>query len=178
MNALRYPIRQVAYAVPDPAAAALRHAACHGSGPFYLAEHVPVSNYQHRGRPGEFDHSTAIGQWGDLMVEFFVQHNPGPSHVHELFAFGGAGGFHHVAIIPPDLDAAVGEFVQLGFEVAASFWVGGANGFDVAMVDTRPLNGHITEIYADCAPIRAAYDLVRDAAATNDDRMTIRPIGF
>jgi hypothetical protein len=178
MNAMRHRIRQVAYAVPDPAAAALRHSAAYGSGPFYSAEHVPVSGYRYRGSPGEFDHSTVIGQWGELMVEFFVQHNPGLSHVHDLFAFGGPGGLHHVAIMPPDLDAAVSEFVEQGFEVAATFRVGDVGGFDVAMVDTRPLNGHITEIYADCEPVRAAYQLVRDAAASSDDRGIIRPISF
>jgi hypothetical protein len=68
--------------------------------------------------------------------------------------------------------------VEQGFEVAATFRVGDVGGFDVAMVDTRPLNGHITEIYADCEPVRAAYQLVRDAAASSADRGIIRPISF
>lgn len=175
-----WPIRQVAYAVPDPVEAARRHSAIYGSGPFFRADHVPVREYRYRGEPGEFDHSITIGQWGDLMIEFFVQHNEGASHVRDLFPerSDSQGGFHHVAIIPTESEAAIARFTEMGFEVASSFVVGNENGFEVAMIDTRAMNGHMIEIYADCEPVRAAYALCREAAASGADRSVIQSIDF
>jgi hypothetical protein len=43
---------QVAYHVPDPAAAAERYAREHGWGPFYLMEHIPLERSLYRGAPG------------------------------------------------------------------------------------------------------------------------------
>ena len=44
-------VRQVAYFVPDVVAAARRHASLFGSGPYYVAEHIPLTLCEHRGRP-------------------------------------------------------------------------------------------------------------------------------
>ncbi len=179
MSLLRHPIRQIAYAVPDPVEAALSHAAAYGSGPFFHARHVPVRDFVYRGSPGTFDHSTVFGQWGDVMVEFFIQHNDAPSHGHDMFPFGsGQIGMHHVALIVPDMRRAVAEFEEAGFEVASTFHVGGDSGFDVAMIDTRPANGHMIELYGDVAPVQAAYALAQDAAASDQERTRITEISF
>jgi hypothetical protein len=37
----RHPVRQIAFFVADVVAAARRHSAIFGSGPFYVAEHIP-----------------------------------------------------------------------------------------------------------------------------------------
>ncbi len=175
----RWPVRQVAYAVPDPVAAALAHSAIYGSGPFFRADNIPVRDFIHRGKPGRFDHSIAIGQWGELMIEFFVQHNPDPSHVHDMFpADGSAPGLHHTAIIPGDFDDAIRAFEADGFEIASRFVVGEEAGFEVVMVDTRPLNGHMTEIYPDCEAVAGAYAMCRDAACANGDRTKVSRISF
>ena len=179
MNALRYPIMQVAYAVPDPAEAAIRHSKLHGSGPFFRADHVPVIDFVHRGKPQEFDHTTVFGQWGDVMIEFFVQHNPDPSHNHDLYPFGCEKPvFHHIAMIPDDLEAAIGEFSAQGFEVASRFHVGGDMGCDVAFIDTRTMSGHMTEMYTNNEMIRASYTMAREAAASAQDRSLITTIRF
>ena len=72
------PIRQIAFFVPDAGAAAKAHHAAHGSGPFLLAENIPLARATYRGQPAHLDHSSAYGQWGDVMVEFVQQNNPGP----------------------------------------------------------------------------------------------------
>jgi hypothetical protein len=175
----RYPIRQIAYAVPDPLEAALAHSAIYGSGPFFHARHVPVHDFVYRGTPGTFDHSTVFGQWGDIMVEFFIQHNDEPSHGHDMFPFGSRQtGMHHIALIVPDLSRAIEEFEGVNCELASTFHVGGESGFDVAMIDTRRINGHMVELYGDIAPIQAAYALARDAAASTQDRTQITEVGF
>jgi len=176
MTLLKYPIRQVAYITPDPVVAALQHAKIYGSGPYFCAKHVPITDYFYRGTPGVFDHTTVLGWWGDVMVEFFTQHNDEPSHNHDLFAYGSRGGLHHMAIIPDDVNGALRELSAEGFEVAASFRVGGEAGFDVYFVDTRSANGHMIEVYG--PPILAAYDMVKQAAAAGGPRDTVTPIQF
>jgi hypothetical protein len=179
MTLLKYPIRQVAYMVPDPVSAALQHDRIFGSGPYFCAEHVPVSDYIYRGKPGVFDHTTVIGQWGEVMAEFFTQHNPHPSHNHDVYKYGSAvGGFHHVAIIPDDVAGAIRDLSTEGFEVAASFRIGGEAGFDCYMVDTRSVNGHMVEIYGNVAPVRGTYEMVKQAAAAGAARETVLPIKF
>lgn len=177
MTMLHYPIAQVAYAVPDPAEAALRHSKLYGSGPFFRADHVPVYDYVHRGKPGEFDHTTIFGQWGELMIEFFVQHNADQSHVHDLYPFGWDKPIlHHVGLIVEEPEATIAEFTRQGFETAARFNVG--QGSDIVFVDTRPLNGHMTEIYPNNEVIRAAYSLAREAASSAIDQSKITTIAF
>ena len=49
------PIRQIAYFVPDVRVAAARHAALFGSGPYFVAEHIPLRKALYRGREGRLD---------------------------------------------------------------------------------------------------------------------------
>ena len=59
-----------------------------------------------RGTPGTFDHSSAYGQWGAIMVELVEDHGDGPSPVRDMFPPDGSG-LHHLAFFVDDLDAAV-----------------------------------------------------------------------
>ena len=59
---------QLAYAVPDAKEAANIWSAQFGAGPFYLSEHIPVTDVLYRGKAATFDHTSAYGQWGDVMV--------------------------------------------------------------------------------------------------------------
>ena len=63
------PPKQIAYAVPDAFEAAKRWAKDFGAGPFFISEHIPVTDVSYRGSPSSFDHTSAYGQWGDIMVE-------------------------------------------------------------------------------------------------------------
>jgi len=76
---MKHPIRQVAYYVPDARAAALQHAAAFGSGPFFVADHIPLTLARYRGKPGVFDHTSAYGQWGDVMLELVQVNSKEPS---------------------------------------------------------------------------------------------------
>lgn len=172
------PIRQIAYSVQDVKAAAEEHARLYGSGPFFFAEHVPVSDYKYRGQPGEWDHTTIVGQWGEVMVEFFQQHNPGPSHVHDMYPYGSnQSGIHHVALIVNDLEESIQHFLAQGFELASHFRLSSA-GFDVAMIDTRRISGHMVELYMGVEPILALYEMTKQAAKNFDGRDLIRPMNL
>ena len=80
---------QIAYAVNDLDAAARWWADVVGAGPFFVNEHIAVTNVRYRGQPASIDHSSAYGQWGSVMVELVKDHTVGPSPVRDVvYTFG------------------------------------------------------------------------------------------
>ncbi|MFT4054146.1 MAG: VOC family protein [Novosphingobium sp.] len=167
----KMPVRQIAYFVPDVVAAAKAHMAAFGSGPYYVAEHIPLTSSLHRGRPAELDHTSAYGQWGEVMVEFVQQNNDGPSVFRDLFP-DGAQGMHHVALIVDDLQAAIARFEAAGHETALYAEVAPGVGF--AMVDCVAELGHFVELYEPTPQLLAVYDLMRTSARDFDGSDPIR----
>ena len=103
---LRHPV-QVAYAVRDVVGAARRFAEQTGAGPFFVNEHIELTSARVHGRPAEFDHSSAYGWWGDVMVELVEEHTP------PLVTPG--SGVHHMAFFVDDTVAAVAACTQQGW---------------------------------------------------------------
>lgn len=167
----RLPVRQIAYFVPDIEAAAVAHVRAFGSGPYYVAEHIPLSLCHYRGQPAELDHSSAYGQWGEVMVEFVQQNNPGPSVFHDLYPDGGQG-MHHVALIVDDMQAEMARFEAAGHATALYAEVQPGAGF--AMMDCVATLGHFVELYEPTPILLGVYDLVRTAAQDFDGRDPIR----
>ena len=108
---------QIAYHVPDPERAAADSAASRGWGPFFLFEHIPLARVRYRGAPASFDHTSAYGQAGEIMVEFITQHDDSPSVLRDLYRRGQTG-VHHVAHFVPDLAAAIVAFGASGAPLA------------------------------------------------------------
>lgn len=156
-----HPIRQIAYFVADVRAAAARHSALYGSGPYFVAEHIPLRRALHRGVETELDHSSAYGQWGELMIEFVQQNNPGPSVFRDLYP-GGGEGLHHVALIVDDLAAARASFERQG--MAAALHAEMLDGFTFLMIDASAQYGHMIELYERLPALTDFYDMVRAAA--------------
>ena len=100
---LTRPIVQVAYFVSDVRAAARQMHRRFGAGPFFVADRIDLAWGSHRGEPREFLHSSAYGQWGNLMLELVQQDEEGPSPFRDLFA-PGEEGLHHVAQIVDSLE--------------------------------------------------------------------------
>ena len=162
---------QVAYHVPDPEAAAERFARDFGWGPFFLMEHIALERSLHRGAPAVFDHSSAYGQAGDLMVELITQHNEGPSALRDMYAPHQTG-IHHVAYFVPSLDAALGEFRRRGDAIALEART--ATGVDFAMVDQVSLLGHMLELYEPGEDLKRFYAYVRQKSEGWDGSRPLR----
>jgi hypothetical protein len=170
-----HPVRQIAYFVADVRVAAERHAALYGSGPFFVAEHIALRRAVYRGVEGVLDHSSAYGQWGDVMIEFVQQNDPGPSVFRELYPDGGEG-MHHVALIVDDLAAARARFEAAGMPVALHAEM--MDGFTFLMMDAVAQYGHFVELYEGVPTLTGFYDTVRAAAQGFDGRNVIRDISF
>ncbi len=169
-------VRQLAYFVPDMAAAAAAHSARFGSGPFFILRHVALARSTHRGVLRRFDHSSAYGQWGDVMVEFVQQHGDEPSAMHDLYPAGsGRFGLHHVAVFVESLDAAIAEFEAQDCPLAQLSER--PDGMRFAFADASASLGHMIELYEPSEALTGFYAMVRGAAQDWDGENVLRELG-
>lgn len=166
------PAVQIAYVVDDPEAAAHQWARDFGAGPFFLNRHIPVTNVVHRGKPSAFDHTSAYGWWGSIMVELFCQHNDDPTAVTERFAKG-TGGLHHMACIVPRLHGALAVAESMGLEIAQR---ANAGQTIFLFIDDVARHGHYWELYESSPGLLAFYEMVRNAHETWDGSDPVRDI--
>ena len=164
---------QLAYAVPDATAAAIEWAQRFGAGPFFVRRHIPLVDVLHRGRPAIFDHTSAYGQWGEVMVELIEDHGSGPSVVRDVFP-PGATGLHHLAFIVDDVDATVRRLLDEGFELAMSARTPG--GVEFHFIDAVAALGHMLELYPASERLLAFYAMVADAARDWDGADPVREL--
>ncbi|MDB5714090.1 MAG: hypothetical protein JWO15_1487 [Sphingomonadales bacterium] len=171
------PIRQIAYFVADVRVAATRHHELFGSGPFFIADHIATPVVRHRGCPATLDHSSAYGQWGEIMIEFVQQNNSGASAFHDMYPEGsGSEGLHHVAVFVDSLADEMQKYERQGHPVA--LYAEMASGFAFAMIDTVALFGHMIELYCPEQSLKDFYDIVAKAAREGVDGNLLRPISF
>jgi len=171
------PIRQLAYFVPDVRSAALLHCERYGSGPYFVADHIPLPRALHRGVERALDHTSAYGQWGPIMIEFVQQNNPGPSAFHDVYPEGsGRGGIHHVALFVDDLQGEIARYNADRY--ATALYAEMNDGFAFAMIDTVAERGHMIELYQPVPQLTGFYDLVAAAAREFDGNEPIRLISF
>ena len=172
VTALFDPVVQIAYYVDDPAAAARTWAAERHAGPFFVRRHIPVTDVVHRGRPSSFDHTSAYGWWGDVMVELFTQHDDAPSAARERYAKGQSG-LHHLACFVDDIGAALTRCEQSGLVVAQTAMAGTTL---FAFVDDVARYGHYWELYEGSDRLRGWYGFVREAAMLWDGSNPVREL--
>ncbi|MEE2682418.1 MAG: VOC family protein [Actinomycetota bacterium] len=162
---------QLAYAVPDAKEAANIWSAQFGAGPFYLSEHIPVTDVLYRGKAATFDHTSAYGQWGDVMVELVQDHGTGPSVVREIFD-PAESGLHHLAFFVDDLDEATDNLAILGFPLAMSATARGNTRFH--FIDAVAATGHFIELYEPNTALLDFYRKVRESAQEWDGSDPLR----
>jgi hypothetical protein len=171
------PVRQVAYFVTDVRVAALAHHRRFGSGPYFVAEHIPLRLATHRGTERRLDHTSAYGQWGTVMIEFVQQNNSGPSAFHDMYPQGsGRGGIHHVALFVDDLDAEIARCNAEGH--ATALYAEMNDGFAFAMIDMVETLGHMVELYRPIPVLTGFYDFVAAAAIGFNGSDPVRTISF
>lgn len=160
---LNQPIRQIAYCVDDLHAAARRHSALFGSGPFLTVE-LPPLDVTYRGQKHPLEVAIALGQWGAMQVELIQLVSTAPSLISELYPSGGNKAvLHHVAMFVDDLEDAVARMAKDGMpEVSRLGPVGG--GFEAVFVDGLQKYGHFIEIYEPAQMLLDMYDVVAKAA--------------
>ena len=166
-------IVQVAYAVEDVRVGAALHASRFGAGPFFVLEHIEIQAVEHRGEPGVFDHSSAYGQSGDVMVELVCLHRVEPASLRQQLQQRG-GGIHHLAYFVDDLDREASRLVGLGYPQAMLATT--ASGVRFAFHDAVAELGHLWEIYQPSERLIDFYAMVAQAADGWDGSDPVREL--
>jgi catechol 2,3-dioxygenase-like lactoylglutathione lyase family enzyme len=156
---------QIAYAVGDVEQAAAVWVE-RGIGPFFVRAHIELSDVVVRGRAGTFDHSSAFGQWGAVMIELIEQHDGGEHPVVDTT------GLHHVAHFVDDFEATANALAAAGHQPVLTART--TTGMPFAFHDGGQERGHLIEIYERTAPLVRFYDMVRDASIGWNGRDPLR----
>jgi catechol 2,3-dioxygenase-like lactoylglutathione lyase family enzyme len=154
---------QLAYLVDDVERAAAQWAERGGAGPFFVRHHIPVSEVEVDGEPAVFDHSSAYGWWGSMMVELVA--------VHEPASLARPGPLHHVAYFVESFERATAALAGSGWPAVLTA-TGGQTRF--AFHDATAELGHLVEIYEGSPRLRSFYDMVREASQGWDGITPIR----
>lgn len=157
----RQRVMQNAYFVQDLDDAMVRWNRILGIGPFLVRRHIALEEVLYRGRPASLDISAAHAQAGDVQIELVMQHCDQPSAFRDMFGKTGEG-LHHVAIFPEDHDAMVAHYGAQGFAAATDIVT--AEGRGATYVDTRPMLGHMMEVYRVNDSLVSFYEQIAQAA--------------
>ncbi len=169
------PIIQICWKVDNMEAAARQWSALMGAGPFFLVPHIQFDDLIDRGKPATLDQSSAVGQWGSVQVELFEQHCDSPSILRDMFAPGSTG-LQHMTWVADDLDSETRRMEGLGFPRVWSCKLR-ESGMRIAMFDTRPVLGALSEVYEENASIRQFYRAIAQAAKGWKGEDPVRSIG-
>lgn len=166
-------VMQAAFIVDDIEAAALAWTRTIGIGPFLLAPHIQIDEYDYRGtRQSGLDFSVALAQSGGIQIELIQQHCDSPSAYRDTIAKGQQG-FHHLAIYCDDYDAAFAHYRMQGFTAAVQGQLGTLR---FSYIDTSPALGCMIELI-DTDPVQTDFFERVAAAALDWDGITdpVRP---
>jgi hypothetical protein len=159
------PVVKIAYTVADAVASASRWFEAVGAGPFFVKSHIPLA-------PGDgvvFDHSSAFGRWGDVMVELMEIHVVEPASAAKALM---TLGVHHVTWFADSLDGESRRLEALGWPSVLTATTAG--GVTFRFHDARQDLGHLVEIYERSPGVAAHYAMVEDAARGWDGQDPVR----
>lgn len=144
-----------------------------GVGPFFVREHVSLTDVRYRGEPTDVDFGVAIAYWGDVQVELIRQHNASPS-IYKEWLDAGREGMHHVCVVVADMSNARTVCRNAGAVVVQE---GRLEGGEVIYVDAGGGPGAIIEIIQLPEAGLRGFAYMREAARDWDGSDPIRSLG-
>lgn len=154
-------ICQIAYFVEDVREAVPRMHQTFGAGPFLVSTKIQLAWAEIRGQACDFVHTSAYGQWGNVMMELVQQDSDGPSPFRDMYE-PGQEGIHHMAIMVDSLENAYDHFESEGFKVAAKAQT--TTGVEFAFIDTVSKLGDMIEIYEKSEQLTQFYRFIQQAS--------------
>ena len=163
-------IHHVGYVVDDLRAGVERFARDVGAGPFYAMEHIAFDEVSFEGGEAVYDHSSAFGAWGPILVELTQVHEARPAGLADALSQPGDG-IGHVAWLADDLPAEVARLEAAGLHL---FHTGRTGPVSAAWL-TGPPFGHPVEVLQRGPEVLGFYAMLRDAAEGWDGSDPLRP---
>jgi hypothetical protein len=168
------PIHHLGYVVDDLERVATHLAQTVGAGPFLHIGHVMLSGATFEGAPAQYDHSTAFGQWGPMILELSQVHTAQPDGLRAFFGFPEAGGspaIGHVAWLVDDLEAESAELESCGLPLVHT---GTSGPVSAHWHDGGVLFGHPVEVLRRCPEILGFYAAVAAVSVGWDGEQPLR----
>lgn len=163
-------VHHIGYVVEDLRTGVEHFAARFGAGPFFGMEHILFEEVTFAGAPAVYDHSSAFGGWGPIIVEITEVHAAEPAGLRDALTAPGAG-VGHVAWLADSLEAETARLRAAGLE---PFHTGRTGPASAVWFHGGPLLGHPVEVLERRAELLGFYAMVRDAAAGWDGRDPLR----
>lgn len=164
------PIHHLGYVVEDLHRDVPRFAAATGAGPFYAMEHIPFDEVTYRDAPAVYDHSSAFGAWGPLIVELTQVHDARPAGLRDSLVVPGAG-IGHVAWLADSLEHEVARLEAAGL---SPFHAGRTGPASAVWLDGGDLFGHPIEVLQRRDELLGFYAMVREASVGWDGSEPLR----
>jgi hypothetical protein len=152
-------VTHLGYVVEDLRTGAERFARDHGAGPFFALEHIAFDEVTYEGAPAVYDHSSAFGAWGPVLVELTQVHDAQPAGLARALTPAG-GGLGHLGFLADDLEAETARLEAAGLH---RFHTGRTGPVSAAWFHGPPF-GHPVEVLQSSAPLRGFYAMLREAA--------------
>jgi hypothetical protein len=165
------PIIQIAYAVDDIKKSAELWSKKFNIGPFYINEHIKISNTLVNGKEGEFDHSSAYGWKENMMIELICDHK-----IQESPLNSNRSGIHHIAWIAPDFEKEKILLESNNCAEVLSANSGHRDGMKFAWFDPQNEMNHFYEIYEDTDDIRNFYSFLYEESKIWDGHNPVRNV--
>ena len=150
-------IHHVGYVVEDLQAGIDRFARDFDAGPFTVMEHIAFDEVTFEGEPAVYDHSSAFGQWGPIIVELTQIHDAQPAGLRDALTRPGTG-IGHVAWLADDLAAETPRLEAAGLR---PFHTGRTGPVSAVWFDGGELFGHPVEVLQWCDELRGFYASLR-----------------
>lgn len=155
-------VHHIAYIVEDLRTAVLEFNAATGAGPFFVTERVELEQtLTGDGSPAVFAHSGAIGQLGDVTVEFMEVHDASPETVSDPLTSFTLPALHHIAWVVDDWDGVVAELDRIG---APSYMQARFGQMQTSYHDASSMLGHHIEIHRRNPDLAAFFGMIREAS--------------
>jgi Glyoxalase/Bleomycin resistance protein/Dioxygenase superfamily len=164
------PIHHFGYVVEDMHRDVPRFAAVTGAGPCFAMAHIPFDEVTYRGEPAVYDHSSAFGAWGPLIVELTEVHDAQPAGLRDALV-GPGGGVGHVAWLADSLEDEVARLEAAGI---MAFHAGRTGPASAVWFDGGGLLGHPIEVLERRDELLRFYAMVREAAVGWDGSEPLR----
>lgn len=153
-------LHHIGYVVDDLPTAAERFAVRFGAGPFYAFEHIVFDEVTYQGEAAVYDHSSAFGQCGPIIIELTQVHDVRPAGLAAALVKPG-GGIGHVGWLADSLDD---EGVRLEAAGLVPFHTGRTGPVSVVWFAGDPILGHPIEVLQRRDELLSFYDMVRRAS--------------
>ena len=164
------PIHHVGYVVEDLGRDVPRFATATGAGPFYAMAHIVFDEVTYLGEPAVYDHSSAFGQWGPILVELTQVHDARPDGLRHSLV-GAGEGVGHVAWLADSLEAETARLSTLGIE---PFHAGRTGPATAVWFDGGDRFGHPIEVLERRDELLGFYATVREASIGWDGSEPLR----